>query len=58
MSFCNFNNHNFLPFPNRLNYSVIILFHRVIGNNGDLVGYAGGLEMKKELLAAEHINSF
>ena len=27
--------------------------HRVIGVNGKLVGYAGGLDMKKELLKLE-----
>lgn len=29
--------------------------HRVIGANGKLVGYAGGLEMKRELLKLEKI---
>lgn len=29
--------------------------HRVIGANGKLVGYAGGLEMKRELLRLEKI---
>ena len=32
---------------------IIIPCHRVIGSNGDLVGYAGGLERKKWLLNHE-----
>jgi methylated-DNA-[protein]-cysteine S-methyltransferase len=32
---------------------VIIPCHRVIGNNGQLVGYSGGLEIKKILLQHE-----
>ena len=34
--------------------SVIIPCHRVLGNDGKLVGYAGGLERKKWLLEHEH----
>ncbi|MBK5253584.1 MAG: methylated-DNA--[protein]-cysteine S-methyltransferase [Peptostreptococcaceae bacterium] len=30
--------------------------HRVIGSNGELVGYAGGIEMKKSLLDMEKKN--
>ena len=30
--------------------------HRVIGQNGSLTGYAGGLEIKKALLALERGN--
>ncbi len=33
--------------------SIIVPCHRVIGANGDLVGYAGGLERKRTLLALE-----
>lgn len=33
--------------------SIIIPCHRVIGSNGDLVGYAGGLPAKKRLLKLE-----
>lgn len=36
---------------------IFIPCHRVIGANGRLVGYAGGLEMKEHLLAIEKINS-
>ena len=42
------NNRNPIP--------IIIPCHRVIGANGDLTGYAGGLEIKKRLLAIESIN--
>lgn len=33
--------------------SIVIPCHRVIGANGTLTGYAGGLELKKKLLAIE-----
>ncbi|HHD78979.1 MAG TPA: methylated-DNA--[protein]-cysteine S-methyltransferase [Epsilonproteobacteria bacterium] len=33
--------------------SIIIPCHRIIGSNGDLVGYAGGLPAKKQLLELE-----
>lgn len=39
------NNKNPIP--------IIIPCHRVIGKNGSLTGYAGGIEMKKKLLEAE-----
>ncbi|MEC5424258.1 methylated-DNA--[protein]-cysteine S-methyltransferase [Virgibacillus sp. C22-A2] len=32
---------------------IIIPCHRVIGKNGDLVGYRGGIDMKKQLLELE-----
>lgn len=36
--------------------SIVIPCHRVIGANGTLTGYAGGLEIKRKLLALEGIN--
>ena len=39
------NNKNPIP--------IIIPCHRVVGKNGSLVGYAGGLEIKKHLLTLE-----
>ena len=33
---------------------IIIPCHRVIGKNGSLIGYAGGLDRKTRLLALEH----
>jgi len=33
--------------------SVIVPCHRIIGSNGQLVGYAGGLEAKRKLLLLE-----
>ena len=33
--------------------SIIVPCHRIIGSNGDLVGYAGGLSSKKKLLVLE-----
>lgn len=35
--------------------SIIIPCHRVIGVNGNLIGYAGGLEKKKKLLEIERM---
>ena len=37
--------------------SVIIPCHRIIGSNGELVGYGGGLAVKKRLLKLESVNS-
>jgi methylated-DNA-[protein]-cysteine S-methyltransferase len=34
--------------------ALIIPCHRVIGSNGDLTGYAGGLDRKEWLLFLEH----
>ena len=34
--------------------AILIPCHRIIGSNGDLVGYAGGLPAKKKLLALEN----
>lgn len=42
------NNKNKLP--------IIIPCHRVIGKNGSLVGYAGGLDVKEKLLKLEKEN--
>jgi len=39
------NNRNPIP--------IIIPCHRIIGSNGDLVGYGGGLDMKRRLLGLE-----
>jgi len=33
--------------------SVIVPCHRVLGSNGSLTGYAGGIERKRRLLALE-----
>ncbi len=43
-----------------LNHNPIPLFipcHRVVGKNGSLVGYIGGLDLKKKLLAMEKTNA-
>lgn len=42
---------------NRNPLILIVPCHRVIGSNGDLVGYACGLEMKRALLDLEKRNS-
>ncbi len=42
------NNKNPIP--------IIIPCHRVIGINGNLVGYAGGLQLKRKLLQIEALN--
>ena len=34
--------------------SVIIPCHRVVGTNGSLTGYAGGIDKKIKLLELEH----
>jgi len=36
--------------------SIIIPCHRVIGHNGSLVGYAGGLNIKQKLIDLEKTN--
>jgi methylated-DNA-[protein]-cysteine S-methyltransferase len=35
--------------------SIIVPCHRVIGSDGSLTGYAGGTEIKRELLKLEGI---
>ncbi|MEG1929832.1 MAG: methylated-DNA--[protein]-cysteine S-methyltransferase [Anaerovorax sp.] len=42
---------------NRNPIAIIIPCHRVIGSNGDLVGYAGGLHLKIFLLELEKRNT-
>lgn len=46
----NANNHNRIM--------IVIPCHRVIGSNNNLVGYAGGLNMKEMLLSLEKCNDF
>lgn len=36
--------------------AIVVPCHRVIGSNGNLTGYAGGLTLKKELLELEKNN--
>ena len=36
--------------------SVIVPCHRVVGANGSLTGYAGGLEKKERLLTLERVD--
>ena len=38
--------------------AIIVPCHRVIGKNGALTGFAGGLERKRQLLAGEANNGF
>lgn len=38
--------------------SIIVPCHRIIGSNGKLIGYAGGLYAKKQLLQLESKNKF
>jgi methylated-DNA-[protein]-cysteine S-methyltransferase len=35
--------------------SIIVPCHRIVGSNGSLTGYAGGLDRKRALLALESI---
>jgi len=41
---------------NKNNIMIVISCHRVIGSNGDLVGYASGLDIKRKLLQIEGTN--
>ena len=36
--------------------SLMIPCHRVVGTNGSLTGYAGGIDKKEKLLRMEHVN--
>jgi methylated-DNA-[protein]-cysteine S-methyltransferase len=36
--------------------SIIIPCHRVVGSNGSLTGYAGGIDTKKKLLELEGVD--
>ena len=36
--------------------SILIPCHRVVGTNGSLIGYAGGIEKKIKLLALEKVD--
>ena len=36
--------------------SILIPCHRVVGTNGSLTGYAGGIDKKEKLLRMEHVN--
>ena len=36
--------------------SIIIPCHRVVGTNGNLTGYAGGIDKKIKLLELEHVD--
>lgn len=36
--------------------SIIIPCHRVVGSNGSLTGYAGGLDVKRALLKLEGLD--
>lgn len=40
---------------NRNPYAPAVPCHRVVGSNGSLTGFAGGLEMKRKLLAQEGV---
>jgi len=37
--------------------SIIVPCHRIIGSDGELVGYGGGLSLKRRLLTLEHSNA-
>jgi methylated-DNA-[protein]-cysteine S-methyltransferase len=37
--------------------SIIIPCHRIVGSSGELVGYGGGLSLKRRLLTLEHRNA-
>ena len=37
---------------------IFIPCHRVIGSDGSLIGYSGGIELKKRLLEMENMNKY
>lgn len=41
---------------NKNKIMIVIPCHRVVGSNGDLTGYAGGLDIKKQLIDLEKCN--
>jgi len=43
---------------NKNSILLLIPCHRVIGSNGSLVGYAGGIDIKEKLLQLEQNNKF
>lgn len=43
---------------NKNKIAIIIPCHRVIGTNGNLTGYAGGLDVKKQLLSIENNTNY
>ena len=38
--------------------SIIVPCHRIVGSNGELVGYAGGVDVKQKLLRLENSSSY
>lgn len=42
---------------NRNPIAIVVPCHRVVGKNGALVGYAGGLDLKSKLLELENTNN-
>ena len=38
--------------------SIFVPCHRIIGTNGELIGYAGGIEVKKKLLQLENSSNY
>ena len=43
---------------NRNPLLLLVPCHRVVGSNGSLVGYAGGVDVKEKLLRLERMNAF
>lgn len=40
---------------NKNPHPIVVPCHRVVGSNGNLVGYAGGINKKRELLEKERV---